>query len=78
MKKISVFVCLLGVLVLSSCSNDDKDSCRKVTSSSGTKENGVMVYRVSLDNGERLVVNEATAKYYTKSGTSNECYSFKN
>lgn len=78
MKKINVFVFILGVLAVSSCSNDDKkDSCRKVTSSSGTKENGIMVYRVSLDNGERLIVNEATAKYYSTPGTSNECYNLK-
>jgi hypothetical protein len=78
MKKNNVFVCLLGVLVLSSCSSDDKkDSCRKVTSSSGTNENGIMVYRITLDNGERLVVNQATAKYYSNSSATKECYSPK-
>ena len=78
MKKINVFVCLIGVLGLYSCSNDDKkDSCKKVTSSSGTKENGVMVYRITLDNGERLIVNKATAQYYSNPNATKDCYSPK-
>lgn len=77
MHKKSVFILLfLGCVFFESCSSDDKE-CTKVTGGSGIKQNGVMVYRVTLDNGETIVVNKATADYYDSSEARKECYNYK-
>jgi hypothetical protein len=59
--KFAVFV-LLSIFALNSCSSD-KEDCKKVKSSSGSKENGVMVYRVTLDNGDEKAYIVISSQY---------------
>lgn len=72
----NLFFLMIFSCVLLSCSGDDKE-CTKATGASGIKQDGVMVYRVTLDSGETLVVNKATAEYYNNSDRRKECYSYK-
>jgi|GEM_PF-4513198 len=76
MNNFKLFSCLfVSAFILNSCSSDSgKEDCKKVKSSSGKNENGVMVYRITFTNGETIVVNKATAEYYTNSNATKECY----